>query len=43
VLGNAAQVQVQQNGAIIDLGPYRRANVARFTVSSEGSVAPVSN
>ncbi|MDR6094811.1 MAG: RodZ domain-containing protein [Stenotrophomonas chelatiphaga] len=43
VLGNAAQVQVQQNGAIIDLGPYRRANVARFTVSSEGSVVPVSN
>ena len=43
VLGNAAQVRVQQNGAIIDLGPYRRANVARFTVSSEGSVVPVSN
>lgn len=43
VLGNASQVQVQQNGAIIDLGPYQRANVARFTVSSEGSVVPVSH
>ncbi len=40
VLGNASAVEVQQNGAIIDLEPYRRANVARFTVSSEGSVAP---
>jgi len=43
VLGNASQVQVQQNGTIIDLGPYQRANVARFTVSSDGSVVPVSN
>lgn len=43
VLGNASAVEVQQNGAMIDLGPYRRANVARFAVSSEGSVVPVSN
>lgn len=43
VLGNASQVEVQQNGAIIDLGPYRRANVARFTVSSEGSVVQASH
>lgn len=43
VLGNASAVEVQQNGAMIDLEPYRRANVARFTVSSEGSVVPVAN
>jgi len=43
VLGNASQVEVQQNGAIIDLGPHRRANVARFTVSSDGSVVPASH
>jgi len=43
VLGNASQVEVQQNGAIIDLAPYRRANVARFTVSSDGSVVPASH
>jgi cytoskeleton protein RodZ len=33
-LGNASAVQVQQNGAIVDLTPYQRANVARFQVSS---------
>ncbi|MBH1593723.1 helix-turn-helix domain-containing protein [Stenotrophomonas maltophilia] len=42
-LGNASAVQVQQNGAIVDLAPYQRANVARFQVSSEGSVVPVSH
>ena len=43
VLGNASAVEVQQAGAIVDLSPYQRANVARFTVSSDGSVAPVSH
>lgn len=43
VLGNAGAVQVQQDGNTVDLAPYRRANVARFTVSSEGSLAPVQN
>ncbi len=38
VLGNAAVVRVQQSGSIVDLAPYRRANVARFAVSSDGSV-----
>jgi len=42
-LGNASAVQIQQNGAIVDLTPYQRANVARFQVSSEGSVVPVSH
>nr|WP_221301399.1 helix-turn-helix domain-containing protein [Pseudoxanthomonas broegbernensis] len=40
VLGNAAVVRVQQGGSIVDLTPYQRANVARFAVSSDGSVAP---
>lgn len=43
VLGNASAVEVQQAGSIVDLSPYQRANVARFTVSSDGSVAPVSH
>ncbi|MFT4197360.1 MAG: DUF4115 domain-containing protein [Pseudoxanthomonas sp.] len=41
VLGNAGAVQVQQAGNTVDLSPYQRANVARFAVSSEGSLAPV--
>jgi cytoskeleton protein RodZ len=43
VLGNASAVEIQQGGTIVDLSPYQRANVARFTVSSDGSVAPVSH
>ncbi|WMJ68891.1 RodZ domain-containing protein [Stenotrophomonas sp. 24(2023)] len=43
VLGNATVVEVQQNGSKVDLAPYQRANVARFQVSSEGSVVPVSH
>ena len=43
VLGNAAEVEVQQAAGNVDLAPYKRGNVARFTVSSEGSVAPVSH
>ncbi len=38
VLGNASVVRVQQAGSIVDLAPYKRANVARFAVSSDGSV-----
>ncbi|KAG1246500.1 hypothetical protein G6F65_020653 [Rhizopus arrhizus] len=34
-LGNASAVQVQQNGAIVDLTPYQRANVARFQLAAE--------
>lgn len=40
-LGNATAVQVQQGGSTVDLTPYQRANVARFAVSSDGSLAPV--
>lgn len=40
-LGNAAAVEVRMNGEITDIAAFRRANVARFTVSSEGSLTPV--
>jgi cytoskeleton protein RodZ len=40
-LGNASAVAVQQGDRAQDLTPFRRANVARFQVSSDGSLAPV--
>lgn len=40
VLGNASAVQVRVHGEPVDLAPYTRANVARFTLSSDGSLAP---
>ncbi|WP_368563880.1 RodZ domain-containing protein [Pseudoxanthomonas sp. UTMC 1351] len=43
VLGNAAAVEVQHAGSTVDLTPFQRANVARFAVSSEGSLAPVAD
>lgn len=39
-LGNATAVEVQQGGSIVDVKPFQRANVARFAVSSDGSVVP---
>lgn len=39
-LGNAAAVRVLNNGREQDLAPYLRASVARFAVSSDGSLAP---
>ena len=39
-LGNSGAVKVRMNGEVMDIAPYRRANVARFTVSSDGSLAP---
>lgn len=41
VLGNAEAVSVQYRGQNMDLTPYIRANVVRFTVSSDGSLQPV--
>lgn len=41
VLGNASAVELRSSGQAQDLDPYKRANVARFTVSSDGSLAPV--
>jgi cytoskeleton protein RodZ len=40
VLGDATAVDVLRDGQPQDLAPFRRANVARFTVSSDGSLAP---
>lgn len=39
-LGNAAAVRVLNNGRAQDVTPYMRASVARFAVSSDGSLAP---
>lgn len=41
VLGNATAVTVTSRGAPVDLTPFIRANVVRFTVSSDGSLQPV--
>lgn len=41
VLGNVEAVEVKRAGVTIDLQPFSRANVARFTLSSDGSLAPV--
>lgn len=43
VLGNASAVEVRRGGEPVDLAPFSRANVARFTLSSDGSLAPVAN
>lgn len=39
VIGNAAAATVERAGQRVNLDRYLRANVARFTVSSDGSVA----
>ena len=41
VLGNAGAVEVLRDGDVQDLSRFQRANVARFTVSSAGVLAPV--
>lgn len=41
VLGNAQALAVQYRGQPVDLTPFVRANVVRFTVSSDGSLQPV--
>jgi len=38
-LGNATAVDVSVAGAALDLSPYREANVAHFTVSSDGKIS----
>jgi cytoskeleton protein RodZ len=37
-IGNASQVEVEHRGRAVELGAAARANVARFTVSSDGSL-----
>jgi cytoskeleton protein RodZ len=39
-LGNADAVDVLQGGRVLDLAAFRQANIARFAVSSEGSLTP---
>jgi cytoskeleton protein RodZ len=39
-IGNADAVQVLRDGHTVDLAPFRRANIVRFTLSSDGSPAP---
>ncbi|MCD9005666.1 DUF4115 domain-containing protein [Luteimonas sp. XNQY3] len=41
-LGNANAVEVSRGGDVQDLSRFQRANVARFTVSSDGALAPAS-
>lgn len=40
-LGNASAVEVSRAGQAVELAPFSRGEVARFTVSSDGSLAPV--
>ena len=40
-IGNASAVDVRNNGQQVDLTPFTRTNVARFTVSSDGSLVVV--
>jgi cytoskeleton protein RodZ len=42
-LGNAGGVEVRRGAEALDLQPFRRANVARFAVSSDGSLQPSSD
>lgn len=37
-IGNASAVDVENHGRNVDMGGFARANVARFTVSSDGSL-----
>lgn len=39
-LGNADAVDVSQAGRLLDMAPYRQANIARFNFSSAGMVVP---
>ncbi|WP_101927684.1 MULTISPECIES: helix-turn-helix domain-containing protein [Luteimonas] len=41
VLGNAGAVELLRDGVVQDLSRFKRADVARFTVSSDGVLAPV--
>jgi cytoskeleton protein RodZ len=43
VLGDAHAVKVAHDGQAVDLAPFARSNVARFTVSSAGSLAPAAD
>lgn len=40
-IGNASAVDVQNHGQQVDMAPFTRTNVARFAVSSDGSLVVV--
>jgi cytoskeleton protein RodZ len=43
VIGNASAARVRIGGELQDLAAFRRANVARFTVSSDGRLKPAAD
>ncbi len=43
VIGNIAAIEAMQNGKPVDLQAFSRANVARFKLSSDGSLVPTSD
>ena len=43
VIGNASAAHVRVGGALQDLAAFQRANVARFTVSSDGRLQPAAD
>ena len=43
VIGNSGAVRVRNGGRDVDLARYARSNVARFTVSSDGSLEPIAD
>jgi len=43
VIGNAGVARVRNDGQDVDLARYARSNVARFTVSSDGSLEPTAD
>lgn len=40
-IGNASAVELQNHGQTVDLAPFTRTNVARFAVSSDGSLVAI--
>lgn len=43
VIGNTAAIEASQDGNPVDLDAFSRANVARFKLSSDGSLAPTTD
>ncbi len=43
MIGDAAAVEAFSGNSLLDLSPYRTAKLARFTVSSNGSLHPVTS
>lgn len=43
VIGNVSAAELRRNGELQDLAAFQRANVARFTVSSDGRLQPAAD